>query len=188
MIRRRIPLLFVLGAALAASALAAAGAHAQSGVLTEPWWSIPGGGAAGITGGIYRLSGAAGAPAAAALSGGVYQVTAGFWTLPYGGAPTGVQEPDVPSRFALASIAPNPFATGTEIAFDLPGRDHVRIEVYDVRGSRVRTLVDESRDAGRYVDHWDGRDAAGRPLGSGVYFVRVNVTGRSATRRVVRLE
>jgi hypothetical protein len=48
--------------------------------------------------------------------------------------------------------------------------------------------VDESREAGRYREHWDGRDAAGHRLGAGVYFVRVRATGNDVTRRVIRLD
>ena len=177
------------GAAIAALALTALSARAQwNGPLTEPWWSLPGGGGAGTTGGEYRLSGAAGAPVVAVLTGGVYRLTGGFWSEAGGGAPTATPETGPPVQFAFAPLTPNPFTTTTEVAFDLPARDHVRAEVFDVRGERVRTLVDESREAGRYREHWDGRDAAGHRLGAGVYFVRVRTTGNDVTRRVIRLD
>jgi len=176
-------------AALALLALVAPPARAQwSGPITEPWWSLPGGGAAGTTGGAYRISAATGAPAVVVLSGGVYRVTGGFWSEAGGGAPTAAPDSGPPAQFAFAPLVPNPFTSSTEVAFDLPVRDHVRAEVFDVRGERVRTLVDESRDAGRYREHWDGRDATGHRLGAGVYFVRVRATGNDVTRRVIRLD
>jgi FlgD Ig-like domain len=178
-----------LGTAIAALALTAPPARAQwSGSLTEPWWSLPGGGASATTGGAYRLSAAAGSPTVAALSGGIYRVTGGFWSETGGGAPTATPVSGPPARFAFAPPTPNPFTSATDVAFDLPVRDHVRAEVFDVRGERVRTLVDESREAGRYREHWDGRDATGHLLGAGVYFVRVRATGNDVTRRVVRLD
>jgi hypothetical protein len=186
---RRFPVHLASGAVIAALALVAMPARAQwSGPITEPWWSLPGGGAAGTTGGAYRISAAAGGPAVAVLSGGVYTVIGGFWSETGGGAPTAAPETGPPVRFAFAPPTPNPFTSVTEVAFDLPVRDHVRAEVFDVRGERVRTLVDESREAGRYREHWDGRDAAGHTVGAGVYFVRVRATGNDVTRRVIRLD
>jgi hypothetical protein len=186
---RRLLAHFSSGAALAALVLTALPAAAQwSGPITEPWWSLPGGGATGTTGGAYRISAATGAPAVAVLAGGVYRVTGGFWSEAGGGAPTATPESGPPTSFAFAPPTPNPFTSTTEVAFDLPARDHVRAEVFDVRGERVRTLVDESREAGRYREHWDGRDAAGHRVGAGVYFVRVRATGNDVTRRVIRLD
>jgi hypothetical protein len=186
---RRLLVHFPPAAAIAALVLTALPAAAQwSGPITEPWWSLPGGGATGTTGGAYRVSAAAGGPAVAVMSGGVYRLVGGFWSEAGGGAPTAAPETGPPARFAFAPPTPNPFTSTTGVAFDLPVRDHVRAEVFDVRGERVRTLVDESRDAGRYHEQWDGRDGGGHRLGAGVYFVRVRVTGNDVTRRVIRLD
>lgn len=174
---------------LGSLALVAVTAHAQwSGPLTEPWWGFVDGGSVGGTSGVYRLSGAVGQPQAVALTGGVYRVSAGVWVEPGGGAPTAVETHPLPTVFAFAPLSPNPFSSATTVAFDLPARGRVLGEVYDVRGQRVRTLVDEVRDPGSYRETWDGRTDAGHPLGAGVYFVRVRSSAGEATHRVVRIE
>jgi hypothetical protein len=63
--------------------------------------------------------------------------------------------------------------SGLEVRFGLRRADRVRVEVFDLLGARVRTLWDGGAAAGEQVLRWDGRDADGRAMGSGVYLVRV---------------
>lgn len=83
---------------------------------------------------------------------------------------------------------PNPFAGETAIsgAVDSPG--HVRLEIVDLLGRPVRTLIDESRSAGPFEVIWDGADSGGRAVASGIYFYRLFVDGRMlAGERMVLL-
>ncbi len=57
--------------------------------------------------------------------------------------------------------------------------------MYDVNGRKLATLVQGTRVAGRHVVRWDGRDAAGRQLPTGVYFVRLDLAGHYEARKVV---
>lgn len=173
--------------ALAMLVPAAPSRAALSGPITEPWWSFPAGGAAGTSGGNYRVMGAVGASVRTKLAGGLYQVSAGFWSLPYGGLLEVDPGPVPPARFAFAAPSPNPFAAATRLTFTLPTRGRVRAEVFDVRGDRVRTLVDAVREAGVWSEAWDGTGDSGRPVGAGVYFVRVRAAAGDATHRVVRI-
>jgi hypothetical protein len=75
----------------------------------------------------------------------------------------------LPQRPRLGQNFPNPFNPGTTILFTLPERMHVTLELYDSRGRHVTTLLDEVRDAGENSLPWDGNDADGRKLASGVY-------------------
>jgi len=90
-----------------------------------------------------------------------------------------------PSRDALLGNVPNPFSSGTEIAFDLARESRVRIAVYDVRGRLVRELLEGTRPSGRYRIHWDGRDGRGRSVASGVYLCRMETPGFRAVRKMV---
>lgn len=82
------------------------------------------------------------------------------------------------ARLALDQNAPNPFNPNTTIAFSLPRQGAVTLQVFDVRGRLVRTLVDESRGAGEHRVVWDGTDDGGRAAASGVYLYRLNADGQ----------
>ncbi|MDH4037769.1 MAG: T9SS type A sorting domain-containing protein [Candidatus Krumholzibacteria bacterium] len=90
--------------------------------------------------------------------------------------------------FSLAQNAPNPFNPATVIPFEVTRGGHVLLEVFDVAGRRVRTLVDDALPAGLHQAGWDGRDGAGREVASGVYFYRMRASGRSETRRMLLLK
>jgi len=79
-----------------------------------------------------------------------------------------VSDPVKPLAFSLSPNAPNLF-NPTTIRFGLPEAGPVRLVVYNTTGQVVRTLVDGHRAAGFYAVTWDGRDALGRDVSSGVY-------------------
>jgi hypothetical protein len=104
-----------------------------------------------------------------------------------------VHDPDRPGTgiadaFGLAQNYPNPFNTETTIRFDVPEDAHVTIDVYDVLGRRVATLLDEFRQegAGQSVT-WNATDAGGRVVASGVYLYRMRAGDFSAVRKMVLL-
>jgi len=79
---------------------------------------------------------------------------------------------------------PNPFNPTTVIACELGAPGRVRVTVHDLGGRAVRVLADELLPAGRQEFSWDGRDAAGRPVGSGVYLYRLETSAGIATGRM----
>ncbi|HOX27276.1 MAG TPA: FlgD immunoglobulin-like domain containing protein [Candidatus Krumholzibacteria bacterium] len=79
---------------------------------------------------------------------------------------------------------PNPFNPSTTIVYEVPTATSVGLQVFDLRGRLVRTLVDDSVIAGRHEVQWDGRDSNGRELPSGVYFSRLEATGQIAHGRI----
>lgn len=92
-------------------------------------------------------------------------------------------------RVALMAPAPNPFNPRTEIAFALPRAASVNIDLFDVAGRRVRSLVTgESFDAGTHALVWDGTDARGQRVSSGTYLVRLQADDEEHTRRVTMLK
>jgi hypothetical protein len=88
----------------------------------------------------------------------------------------------------LHQNAPNPFNPVTAISFTLPARSRVSLAVYDVRGKLVRTLADEMMDEGRHERLWDGRNAAGSPASSGVYFYTMKAGGATLTKKMLLLK
>lgn len=90
----------------------------------------------------------------------------------------------LPQPYALLPAYPNPFNPATTVAFTLPREGRVRLDVFDVAGRRVQTLVDDVLTAGRHDVIWDGLDHAGRNQSSGVYFARLQVDGFEQTRKL----
>lgn len=93
---------------------------------------------------------------------------------------TAIPDPMPAGALVLYAASPNPFNPLTSLRFDLLGAGHVRLEVYDLTGRRVRRLVDDDLSPGSHVAVWDGRDEGGRAMSSGSYFARL------ATRQDVR--
>jgi hypothetical protein len=84
---------------------------------------------------------------------------------------------------------PNPFNPQTTIAFSIKDRARVKIDVYNVAGQLVKTLLDETRGAGSYTDvRWDGTNGANQPVSSGVYFYKLVTNNFSQTRKMVLLK
>ena len=79
----------------------------------------------------------------------------------------------LPKEDRLGQNFPNPFNASTQIEYQLSNPNHVRLAVYDLLGQKVRTLVDEKRDAGSYTIVWDGKDNSGQAVGSGIYLYRM---------------
>ncbi len=84
----------------------------------------------------------------------------------------------------LLRAAPNPFGGHTDIAFELPRAQAVRLAVFNVAGRRVTNLVDGTLAAGRHARAWDGRDREGRLQPAGVYFYRLQTADTVAVRRL----
>ena len=95
----------------------------------------------------------------------------------------------LPSEVALGQNYPNPFNPSTLIPYQLAVPSPVRLEVFNVLGQRVATLVDgQQQGAGAYVARWDGTNASGRAAASGVYFYRLTVAGAHWTGKMVLLD
>jgi hypothetical protein len=93
----------------------------------------------------------------------------------------------LPLRMALHPAQPNPFTYRTSIHFDLLVGGRVRLEITDVAGRRVRTLVDGALAPGVHVSEWDGRGDGGG-LRAGIYFARLEAPGGILRRKLVRLD
>jgi hypothetical protein len=91
----------------------------------------------------------------------------------------------VPAAVAPAlTVAPNPFNPHTEVRFVLPRAQAVSLDLYDLAGRQVRTLVQGVLEAGPCTVSWDGRDQDGRACGSGLYLARLRVEDGLATAKL----
>jgi hypothetical protein len=92
---------------------------------------------------------------------------------------------ELPKTHTLLQNYPNPFNASTEICYQLPVNDHVSLKIFNTLGQEVRTLVDANQSAGGYGASWDGRDAGGKDVASGLYFCRLKAGDRSKTIKMV---
>jgi hypothetical protein len=101
--------------------------------------------------------------------------------------PVGVSD-DSGRRFGLAQNSPNPFNPKTAISFTLPEAVDVRLEVFDVSGRKMATLVDRRLDAGPHSVSWDGVTDSGEQAASGVYFYKLTAGEEKTSRKMVLLK
>ena len=94
----------------------------------------------------------------------------------------------LPEDFALGPNYPNPFNPSTIIPYQLAASSQVRLEVFNLLGQRIATLVDGERPAGFHTARWHATDAAGRAVGAGVYIYRMTVGAASQTGRMVLID
>ena len=81
---------------------------------------------------------------------------------------------NTPLKFAALAPMPNPFHGHTVIKFALPTREKVTLDIYDINGRRITRLVDGKLNAGWYAIPWNGTDARGKKVKSGIYFYKLN--------------
>jgi outer membrane protein assembly factor BamB len=101
--------------------------------------------------------------------------------------PTGSDPGMIPPATFLAQNFPNPFNPSTTIMYGLGEASHVTLQVFDVSGHLVRTLVDGERSGGDHSEVWDGKDRAGYAVSSGVYFYRLRAGTFIETRKMILL-
>ncbi len=91
----------------------------------------------------------------------------------------------IPERFALHPNFPNPFNPNTTIRFDVAKTGRVKIQIYNVLGQLVNTLVNSEMETGKYDIQWNGKDARSVPVSSGIYICRLVTDGYVKSRKMV---
>lgn len=99
----------------------------------------------------------------------------------------GTEEESKPTSFFISQNYPNPFNPVTNFKVSLPKASHVKIEVFNILGQNIRTLVDEDMKAGVFIVDWDGKDEKGMGVSSGVYFYRIIADQFSDIKKMILL-
>jgi probable HAF family extracellular repeat protein len=106
--------------------------------------------------------------------------------------PTGIDDPpgqeSLPQRFELRQNYPNPFNPVTTIEYSIPSRALVTIEIFNMLGQRVRTMVNETKSVGSYRTEWNGLDDTGKPVSTGVYLYRFQAGDVVQTKKMLLLK
>ena len=109
--------------------------------------------------------------------------------LTFTGGSTGVDGAlEGPRTFALGQNVPNPFNPVTVIRYQLPHAADVKIDVFNIAGRLVKTIVDEHQEAGYKEGAWDGTNEAGEKVASGVYMYRMEAGDYTSKRTMVLLK
>jgi hypothetical protein len=122
---------------------------------------------------------------------GKYDVSAtnGPFTLTIDGSKLNINDIDlVPETFALHANYPNPFNPTTTISYDLPEQALVTLDIYDILGKQIKTLVNQSQDVGYKIVVWDGTDNLGRQVSAGVYLYQIQAGEFTQTRKMLLLK
>jgi aminopeptidase N len=93
---------------------------------------------------------------------------------------------DLNASFHLYQNFPNPFNTITKIPFAIYSDGYVKLEIFDVNGKKIQTLIEDFLFEGKIVE-WDGKDGLGRVMASGIYFYRVQFENQNITRKMLIL-
>lgn len=102
-----------------------------------------------------------------------------------------IEEELIPnSSFQISNLTnyPNPFNPTTTISFDLPTDSEVSVEVYNVKGQKVKTLINTKMTQGQHKIIWSGLDSNNKPVGSGIYLYKVKAGNLEAVKRMILLK
>lgn len=93
-----------------------------------------------------------------------------------------------PDDYQLGDAYPNPFNGNTLIQFKITKPGMVKIEVYNLMGQKIRTLLSERKEAGDYTAHWNGKNESGKTVGSGIYLYKMTIDNFKSSKRIVYLK
>ncbi|MCF7885495.1 MAG: T9SS type A sorting domain-containing protein, partial [Candidatus Marinimicrobia bacterium] len=83
---------------------------------------------------------------------------------------------------------PNPFNSQLKIEFEVPNERHINLSIYDIRGHKIKTIVNDKLDQGAYQKIWDGSNEDGLKVSSGIYFLRVMTNNKNIIKRIVFIQ
>jgi len=94
----------------------------------------------------------------------------------------------IPSSYSIKQNYPNPFNPTTNINYQLPKTDHVKLEIFNLQGQKIRTLVNEDKSAGVYNIFWDGKNNNGKSMVSGTYIYRITTSDFHQSKKMILLK
>jgi flagellar hook assembly protein FlgD len=94
----------------------------------------------------------------------------------------------LPGEFQLAQNYPNPFNPFTTLLYELSENSHVKITIYDMLGRKVKTLINETQDAGSRTVIWNATNDYGEPVSAGIYLYQIKAGEYLQTKKMVLLK
>jgi hypothetical protein len=98
------------------------------------------------------------------------------------------EDPGIPGAVSYLFCMPNPFRELAVIRYAIKAPAQLSLDVYNLKGQKVRSLESGSKPSGEYLSSWDGCDDKFQPVSSGIYFLRLQAGGRTIlTRKMVKV-
>ena len=94
----------------------------------------------------------------------------------------------LPTEYALHQNYPNPFNPTTTLRYDLPQDSHVLITIYDIRGRKVKTLINENQNAGYRITQWNATNDFGQPISAGMYIYAIQAGDFRTVKKMILLK
>ena len=95
------------------------------------------------------------------------------------------ENPSIPNKISISQNYPNPFNPETRFQYNIPADGVVSINVYDILGKKIKTLVNQLKSAGVYTETWSGQNDNNQMVSSGVYFYQVKVGDEQITKKMI---
>ena len=102
--------------------------------------------------------------------------------------PSSIENEIIPQQYTLHQNYPNPFNPVTSLRYDLPENSHVTITIYDMLGKEVKTLINQTQDAGYRSIIWDATNDYGKPVSAGIYLYQIQAGAYISTKKMVLLK
>ncbi|MCD4697955.1 MAG: T9SS type A sorting domain-containing protein, partial [Bacteroidales bacterium] len=94
---------------------------------------------------------------------------------------------NISKNFNLLNIYPNPFNESTVISYRLNVSGRASLKIYDMTGHEIRTLVNKKQETGKHSVVWDGTTDNGKPVGTGIYFCKLNINNKPVSTKKIML-
>jgi len=101
---------------------------------------------------------------------------------------TGVNDPVIPSEISLHQNYPKPFNPTTTINYSLKENSKVSLNIYNIKGQKVKQLINDQVSAGQHTIVWNGLDDDGKSVTSGVYFYKLKAGNFEQTRKMILMK
>ena len=94
----------------------------------------------------------------------------------------------IPEVFALHNNYPNPFNPVTNIGYDIPELSRVSIDIYNIAGNKVKTLVSKEHQPGRYKVQWNATNESGAPVATGMYIYKIRAKDFVSVKKLLLMK
>jgi hypothetical protein len=97
-------------------------------------------------------------------------------------------ESDIPKNFGLVQNYPNPFNGQTNIEYRISTQSNVKLEIFNILGQKIKTLIEEEKSPGYFTISWDGKNNFGDSMNSGIYFIKLSADKFTETKKIMLLK